>query len=484
MVKSICLFCSLGCEIGFKTDGGHVLGIDYKGPLCPRGHYNLELINHPQRLTEPQIGQRKVSWGEALSFLSGKIKEFDADSVGILLSANSSNEDAYLAAMLAKTIGTKNIAAADDLADLEAYEGNMWEAPGAGLSKIEEIGEGEALLIVGDALTRSPVLAKQVNKVKYGKRGNKIIVIDPNETHTSWFATSHLKNRPGTEVLVLGAMVKAIAELKSGKGAEIKLQKIAETVGLTQEQIISAAQDFSSAASGTIIFVPGESKARNDLIAYFVKVIASLSPNKKYIIMYGYGNTLGVNLIFDRMLNGHASYPEVLLKIESGKLKALLMLGEDVSSLYSGLTDKIKKLNFIAMSNYFASELVDHSALLLPLAGHLEESATYALADGRLQHLEPVAPRVGGRSNCEIIASLLDTKMDLAKIKQETKEVLGQATPLAKVDLEQKVAETKKIVLPARAKKMNITHFGNNSLVKNFFWYKVNERLGARSRNG
>ena len=74
--------------------------------------------------------------------------------------------------------------------------------------------------------------------------------------------------------------------------------------------------------------------------------------------------------------------------------------------------------------------------------------------------------------------------MDLAKIKQETKEVLGQATPLAKVDLEQKVAETKKIVLPARAKKMNITHFGNNSLVKNFFWYKVNERLGARSRNG
>jgi predicted molibdopterin-dependent oxidoreductase YjgC len=468
--KSICLFCSMGCGTSFRTAGEHVLAIDYDrenpvngGSLCPRGNYNFELLNHPQRLVDPQIGKRRVSWSEALSFLSHGLKEFDPGSVGIVLSSLASNEEAYLAAKLAKLLGIKNISAAGDPADLEAYQGAKAEAAGAELARIEEIGNSEALLIVGDILTRSPVLAKRVNQVKYGKRGNKIIVIDPNKTHTSWFATTHLMNHPGTEALVLAAMLKVV-----------DVEKVAKTVGIPAEAITKAARDFNAATSGTIIFVPDAGKQRNDLIGYLIKALAGLSPNKKHITFYGFGNTLGVNMVLDRMAEGHISYPGLLGKIESGQIKAMLMLGEDLSASHPELEKKIRHLKFIAMSNYFTAGLVDESVLLLPLASHLEGSATYTLADGRTEKAEAVASMIGAKSNLEIIASIMNTKVELEKILQEAREVVEKGVPAEKADLAEKVAEALKIKAEKEAPEINITHFGNNALVKNFMWYKVN----------
>jgi predicted molibdopterin-dependent oxidoreductase YjgC len=379
---------------------------------------------------------------------------------------------------LAKVLGIKNICAAGDPADLEAYQGCKWEVTGAELSKIEEIGGSEALLIIGDILTRSPVLSKRVNQVKYGKRGNKIMVIDPNKTHTSWFATTHLANQPGTEALLLAALIKVIAdENKKGK-IDINLEKVSKAVGIPAEVIIKAAKDFNAAASGTIIFVPRAKNKRNDLIGYFVKVLAGLSPNKKFITFYGHGNTLGVNTILDRMLGEHSSCPEMLKRIEKGQLKALLMLGEDISASHPDLEKKIRNLKFIAMSNYFVNELVDEAVLVLPLASHLEGVASYTLADGSVVKLDGVAPKVGAKSNLEIIASLMNTGIEPERISQEAGEVVKKGVPQEKVDLKQKLSEAQKITAKEQVPQLNITHFGNNSLVKNFFWYKVNNRIG------
>ncbi len=479
--KSICLFCSLGCGVAYRTSGEHVTAIDYdkdnpinKGSLCPRGHYNFELLNHPQRLVEPQIGKKKVSWSEALTFLSHKMKEFSPESIGIVLSSISSNEEAYLAAKLAKVLGIKNICGAGDPADQEAYQGFKWGVEGAELSKVEDIDKGEALLIVGDILTRSPVLSKRVNKVKYGKRGNKIIVIDPNKTHTSWFATTHLVNSPGTEALLLAAMIKVIAEEKKKGKIELNLDTVSKTIGIPKEVITNAARDFNAASSGTIIFVPRESNVRNDLINYFIKVLAKLSPNKKFITFYSFGNTMGVNTILDQMVEGHTSYPELIKKIEDGQIKALIMLGEDISTSQPELNKKFDHLKFVAMSNYLITELVDEAILLLPLASHLEEAASYTLADGRIDRLEALASKVGTKSNLEIIASLLNVELDSEKVTMEANEIMSRGIPKQKVELKEKIAEAQKITAKEQIPQLDITHFGNNSLVKNFFWYRVN----------
>jgi predicted molibdopterin-dependent oxidoreductase YjgC len=383
-----------------------------------------------------------------------------------------------MAAKLAQSLGTKNISAAGYRADQEAYEGSRGQAEGAKLANIEEIEKDEALLIIGDILAQAPCLSKNINKVKYGKRGNQILVVDPNQTHTTWFATTHLKNKPGSEALLLAAMAGVLSEKHKKGKLGIDLEKAAKTIGISQEVIVKAVQDFDAAPSGTIIFVPRKENEGNDLVGYLIKVLAGLSPGKKFITFYGFGNTLGVNLILDRAVEGHISYAELLKKIENGQIKSLLMLGEDISASHPELEKKIRNLEFVGMSNYFVTPLAGESLMLLPLASHLESAASYVLADGRSRKADPVAPKVGARSNSEIIAGLLGGAADAEKAHQEAKQMVGKGIPQEKVDLKQKLAEAQKIKAKEHLPELNITHFGNNSLAKRFFWYRVNNKVG------
>jgi NADH dehydrogenase/NADH:ubiquinone oxidoreductase subunit G len=154
------------------------------------------------------------------------------------------------------------------------------------------------------------------------------------------------------------------------------------------------------------------------------------------------------------------------------------MLGEDLSSSQPELTKKIMKLKFVALSNYFATGLVEDSVLLLPLASHLEEEGSYTLADGRVEDRMAIAPMVGAKSNLDILASLLNMDLEISKVTQEANEVVGKGAPLVKVDLNEKIAEAQEIAGKESVPQLDITHFGNNSLVKNFFWYRVNNKVG------
>ena len=439
--RSACLFCGLGCGLAFKTQGAEVVALDYdkenpvnNGSLCPRGHYNIELINHPQRLVHPQIKQKPVSWDEALLEVKRGLTSGEAQ---IAVSCLMSNEDAYCAAKLAQSLGHKNIWAAGAAADLEAYQGLKYEVPGAKTATLEDIGNAECLLIIGDILTRSPVLSKRINRVKYGKRGNRIIVIDPDTTHTSWFATEHLRIRPGMEALALAGLLKVLLEDK--EKLHLSLETVAEKVGLPTEKLLQAAQSFSSAASGCIIFSPGADKQRNDLIQYFARVLSTTSANKRSITFYSFGNCLGVNIILDQLLGDRSAPAQPAGNSRLGN----------------------------AVADYFATS----ADTLLPLASHLENQGTYMLADGRIENLEPIAPKVGGRTLGEICLALTGSQ---ARGANEVLEILNRGVPQKKVELADLLGQARLLEPLAASPREEITHFGNNQLVKNFFWYRVN----------
>jgi NADH dehydrogenase/NADH:ubiquinone oxidoreductase subunit G len=465
--KTICLFCSLGCGVAFRTSNDLVTAIDYDkenpvnfGSLCPRGYYNFELINHPQRLMYPQIGKNKVSWDEAISFAKKELNKFDPGSMGIALSSNSSNEDAYMAGLTAKELGIKNVLTSGDAADTEAYEGNKWQVEGAAIGNIDGIGSSESLLIIGDILTRSPVLSKRINQVKYGKRGNQVIVIDPNVSHTSWFATIHLKNKPGTEAILMAALLSAFEGNKRGK-MDIDVNEVSKTVGIPADTITRAAKAFDSAGSGTVIFSPSKNIQRNDLIQYFARVASDLSVNKKHITFYGYGNTLGVNAIIDSMIADHLCEPK--------DIKALISIGDDID---------VPGTKFAVRACYFAPDTIRENTVLLPLASQMESKGSVMLASGRIESFKPLAPKVGGRSGLEIMSSLFDTKVGSSEVSEETGKILAKGMKEEKVDLKKKISEALDIRPKATAYLENITHFGDNGLVKRFFWYRVNNKNG------
>jgi len=465
--RTICLFCSLGCGVAFRTSDDQVTAIDYDkenpinlGSLCPRGYYNLELIDHPQRLNEPQIGKRKVSWDEAISFAKKELKKFDASSVGISVSSTASNEDAYMACTAADLMKTGNIFAAGYPADIEAYQGNKWMVEGSSHQNLEGIGESDALLIIGDILTRSPVLSKRINRVKYGKKGNQIIVIDPNASHTSWFATTHLKNQPGTEAVLMAAMLKVIAEENKKGNIDIDLQKASQITGIPADAIIRAAKAFNSASSGTIIFAPSKNIQRNDLVQYFARIASSISTNKRHITFYGYGNALGVNTIIDSMIENRGSNPDI---------KALISIGDDID---------VPSTKFSIKACYFAPDaVIKENTVLLPLASQMESKGSAMLAGGRVESFKPLVKKVGGKSGFEILSLISGIKISPDEAFRDSK-ILAKGIKEEKVDLKKKISEALDIRPKAASLPENITHFGDNGLVKRFFWYRVNNKNG------
>lgn len=66
--KTVCPFCSFGCELGVVFDDFGVKGVEYikdgssEGRLCPRGSASALYLNHPLRLSMPIKNGKVLDW--------------------------------------------------------------------------------------------------------------------------------------------------------------------------------------------------------------------------------------------------------------------------------------------------------------------------------------------------------------------------------------------------------------------------------------
>jgi len=124
-VTTVCGYCGVGCSLEVNAVSNRVIKITTKeglgtnnGVLCVKGRFGFEFVNSPDRLHMPLIREngsfREVSWDEALSFVSDKLKaikeKYGPDSIAGLASARATCEENYLFQKLIRAaIGTNNI---------------------------------------------------------------------------------------------------------------------------------------------------------------------------------------------------------------------------------------------------------------------------------------------------------------------------------------------------------------------------------------
>jgi predicted molibdopterin-dependent oxidoreductase YjgC len=125
IIPSICSYCGVGCGLLFHVmDGKLVDTLPMKthpvneGKLCIKGWNLHEHVISDRRLKSPLFKEdgkfKEATWDEAIREASGRLKaiieEHGPDSVGILCSAKTSNEENYLAQKFARAVvGTNNI---------------------------------------------------------------------------------------------------------------------------------------------------------------------------------------------------------------------------------------------------------------------------------------------------------------------------------------------------------------------------------------
>ncbi len=230
-----CPLCEATCGLELTIEDERVTRIRgdaddvfSKGFICPKGASLSELHEDPDRLRGP-VRRRAdgtfepVSWDEAFAEIAERFAVVDAKHGRHAFAAYIGNPSAHsissllYSRVLLKAIGTRNVFTAStvDQAPKQAASALMF---GTGLSvPIPDLDRTAHLMILGadpivsnGSLMTAPDVRGRLRAIR--ARGGKIVVIDPRRSRTAAEADEHHFIRPGSDPLLLFALVNVLFE--------------------------------------------------------------------------------------------------------------------------------------------------------------------------------------------------------------------------------------------------------------------------------
>jgi len=225
-----CNYCSTGCsiEIGLDEDNkivtsrGHAGADVNRGKLCIKGILEHDLFNSPGRGSEPLLREKnfhdfhKANWDQALDTSAAKIKAIQAkygrDSFAIVSTGQLLTEEFYTLGKLVRgCIGTNNYDGNTTLCMASAVSGYKRSfgcdgPPGC----YEDFEHTHCLMAFGSNLPEQHPIIYWRLKEALEKRKFPLIVVDPRVTMLAQFADIHLPITPGTDCVLINAMMYVI----------------------------------------------------------------------------------------------------------------------------------------------------------------------------------------------------------------------------------------------------------------------------------
>lgn len=421
--ESKCLLCSLGCDIAFRVKGEAVVGPEFlstDGPsgtrVCARGLYGSELLSHPQRVATPLIRRdgvlRESSWDAAIDTVGAAIRNvveaYGPGAVAIVTEATRSSEELEAVALLARSIGTGAVSCVFEPQDwpLVARESS------AGVASIQE---ANCVIVLGDVFFTHPVIAKEIIDAKYTARGNSLFVVDPRKSNTAWYASEHVRNRPGTEALVLACILKAlktVGRMSSDSHSwldSVDEKALLETAGVARDTVARIARAFSDAGKAAVVVAPPV-RGMNDvaLVARLATLIAEvLGEQKACVLLPSGGNVRGARAVAAKY--NWRPVSTLTADLEAGRYRALVSFGADLLASFpsAALTHAVSGLDCVVSFSLFTGDIENASSVVLAGASWLEADGTGMLFDDALIQWKGVGSTSWGTRALPEVAALI-----------------------------------------------------------------------------
>jgi anaerobic selenocysteine-containing dehydrogenase len=283
-----CNLCEAICGIEITVQADQHLDIrgDKDDPfslgyICPKAralqdlHYDKDRLRHPVRRTSQ--GWQRIGWDEAFDEVAQNLKRITRkhgkNSIATYLgNPTVHNYGAMLFAPgFIRSLHTRNRFSATSVDQLAHHLAAYLMFGHQLLLPVPDLDRTDFFLILGanpavsnGSMMTAPGMARRLQEIR--KRGGQVILIDPRYNETARLADRHLFIRPGTDVLLLLALLQVVFEeglsdlgpvAAFTKGIEIigdmasgfPPEKVAPITGIDAKQIRELARDFASAAS-------------------------------------------------------------------------------------------------------------------------------------------------------------------------------------------------------------------------------------------
>ncbi|MBI5055738.1 MAG: molybdopterin-dependent oxidoreductase [Nitrospirae bacterium] len=421
---TICPFCGCGCTLTLGIWEGKILrarGLQDKGinegDLCGRGRFGFDYIYSEHRLNSPMIRKDgelvPASWDEALNYIRGKLKNIitahGPSSIGATGSPRCTNEDNYvLQKFMRNTIGSDNIdssaAFGYGLAE-KAWKMSFGQSSHR-INQKSPLSKEVVLILESDISVTHPVSGLNILQAK--RQGAQLIVADGRETKLTRHSTQWLKMKSGTGVALLNGIMKVIIdrglidtavaekvpEFNSLKAMleNYTTGKVSEITGVSEDEIISAAETIAKAKSRMISLSVSASENTKglDTALAAANLINLLGEGPDALqIPAEYSNTFGLYQMGvrpDSALHGQGIF-EMFYSENSG-IKAMYLMGENPAVNFpdsGSVIEKLKSLDLLIVQDIFLTETAKLAHVVLPASSWAEKDGTYMNAEGVMQ---------------------------------------------------------------------------------------------------
>ena len=229
-----CPLCEATCGLEVSLDGervarvrGDAEDVFSRGFLCPKGGSLGALHHDPDRLRRPLLRRDgelvEADWDEAFAEIDRRlepiVEQHGRNAVGVYLGNPSAHNLAaqLYGRVLLKAIGTRNVFSASSVDQMPKHisAGHMFG--GALTIPVPDLDRTMHLLVLGanplasnGSLMTAPDARGRLRAIR--ERGGKIVVVDPRRSRTAEHADEHHFIRPGTDALLLFALVHVLFE--------------------------------------------------------------------------------------------------------------------------------------------------------------------------------------------------------------------------------------------------------------------------------
>ena len=459
LVPTICPYCGTGCSVHLIVHDDKVTGIFphirspiNEGKICQKGASCHHVIHHPDRLKKPLIRRGdvfvEVDWDTAYHLIIQKLKHYQPHQIGVLASAQCSNEDNYVLMKFARgVLRTNNVDHAARLCRESTMAGLSFSfGLGVMTNPISDLRASDCILSLGsNPLEQYPLIGRQI--VRARAAGGRFIYGDPRHTPTALHADLFLRYEQGADLAILNCIMGEIIRngwenqsfIHERTKAYESLKKVvlksiytphetSKLTGVAKDDIIRAAEWIGNAKRLSVLYGRGISERMGGLGN--IKAIANLMmltgnigrPGTGVYALCGQSNLQGAcdmgcmpgffpgylpvtDSQVHQSIQSTWGFPDPIAPARTGLdltrmlqtagrthegILAMIVVGENpLLTEQDGLlgAQGDKKLEFLVVSDIFFTKTCEYADVILPAACFAEKDGTATNTERRVQRL-------------------------------------------------------------------------------------------------
>jgi anaerobic selenocysteine-containing dehydrogenase len=227
-----CTLCEAGCGVAITVEGGRVTDIRgddddpfSRGYICPKATALADLHDDPDRLRQPMLREgeswRPIGWDEAYATVVSRLREIRDRHGRDAIAVYQGNPTVHnlglitFGQLLFRTLGTRNQFSSTSLDQLPHMLAAFLMFGNQILMPVPDIERSDLFICLGanplasnGSIMTAPDVRARLKAIR--DRGGRVIVIDPRRTETAARADRHLFLRPGTDAVLLLAMIQSL----------------------------------------------------------------------------------------------------------------------------------------------------------------------------------------------------------------------------------------------------------------------------------